>query len=172
MNNHESEKLFYASDATSLPKGFEERLGNNLRKKEATVITLDSKWIKIAIAASLLIITCALAINHMGDKKDTVVLAEKDLASGMVLPVEISFNAATNLTGLDFEVSLPEGIKFVSEDQEVENSRSLSWQGDLKKGFNKIPMLMEATEPGRYPIETKIKKGKSASKKTVWIEFL
>jgi hypothetical protein len=68
-----------------------------------------------------------------------------------VAVIELAFTAEVRVEDVDFQITLPEGVRFWS-DGEMLADRSFEWQGGLDAGENTIPVAVRATSPGRYRV--------------------
>jgi hypothetical protein len=65
--------------------------------------------------------------------------------------VRIDFVAAAAQGDVQFEILLPEGLRFVSTGKELPE-RSIRWTGPLREGSNPIPVVIKGTKKGTYQV--------------------
>jgi hypothetical protein len=66
-----------------------------------------------------------------------------------VAVIKLDFTAEVAVEEADFQVSLPDGLSFWADGQELE-LRSFRWTQELKAGSNVIPIAVRGQKPGRY----------------------
>jgi hypothetical protein len=77
------------------------------------------------------------------------------IAPGTVLPVskvaviKLDFTVDVGVEQADFQVSLPEGLAFYADGEELP-LRSFEWTQPLNAGSNVIPIAVRGLKPGRY----------------------
>ncbi len=49
---------------------------------------------------------------------------------------------------------LDDGVEFYSDNEEFRAMKSYAWIGNLKKGVNRIPFVVEVTKQGKWKIST------------------
>jgi hypothetical protein len=87
---------------------------------------------------------------------------QESVAAGPVVPifrvpqaklavVRIDFVAEQAVDDVEFAVTLPEGLHFVSEGKELPD-REFRWRGRLERGSNPIPVAVRGDHAGRFPV--------------------
>lgn len=66
-----------------------------------------------------------------------------------VAVIKLDFTAEVAVEEADFQVSLPDGLSFWADGQELE-LRSFRWTQALNAGSNVIPIAVRGQKPGRY----------------------
>ena len=65
--------------------------------------------------------------------------------------VKVDFVAEKEVADVDFEITLPDGLRFVSGGQQLAE-RSFRFQGALRAGDNPIPIAVKGPRAGRYKV--------------------
>jgi len=84
---------------------------------------------------------------------NTLVTTRAEIVKGEQATVKLIYNSEKDITNVVFSVRLDDGIKFVSEDDEIACADSISWEGSLIKGRNEIPFVVEALDSGKMKIK-------------------
>ena len=71
--------------------------------------------------------------------------------SSKVALVKIDFIAEREIEDVDFEITLPDGLRFVSEGEQLAE-RTFRWRGKMSLGSNPIPIAVKGPQPGRYRV--------------------
>ena len=65
--------------------------------------------------------------------------------------VKIDFASAKAIDDVDFEVLLPDGLRFYSGGRELAE-RTFHWRANLSAGSNVVPIAVKGARPGRYRV--------------------
>ena len=153
--------------ATPLPEGFALELHRQLVEAGAPPLSLAER-VRRAIAARPLLAmlgaataaaSLAVLISAEARRPSVVAsapapvesLAEARLPRAKVALVKIDFVAAEAVDDVEFEVMLPDGLRFFSKGQELAE-RSFRWHGRLGAGSNPLPVAVKGERPGRYRV--------------------
>ena len=71
--------------------------------------------------------------------------------SAKVALVKIDFVAEKSVEDVQFEIMLPDGLRFFSRGQELAE-RTFRWSGKLAPGSNPLPIAVKGTRPGTYRV--------------------
>jgi hypothetical protein len=71
--------------------------------------------------------------------------------SSKVALVKIDFVAERAVEDVQFEIMLPDGLRFFSRGQELAE-RTFRWNGRLLSGSNPLPIAVKGAHPGRYRV--------------------
>jgi hypothetical protein len=107
---------------------------------------------------------------------------EEAVAAGPVEPVfrvpqakfavvRIDFVAEQAVDDVDFTISLPEGLHFVSDGQRLAE-REVRWHGRLEKGSNSIPIVIGGERAGRYTVAASAVGSDVDAKQKVMLEVI
>jgi hypothetical protein len=86
-----------------------------------------------------------------------------------VAVIKLDFTAEVAVEQADFQVSLPEGLSFWADGQELE-LRSFQWTQALKAGSNVIPIAVRGQKPGRYLVTAQARTGNQRIEHDVVLE--
>ncbi len=100
-------------------------------------------WPSLGAAAAAAVIFM-FAIGH---REDFAVAAR--LPASKVAVVRVNLNAEVAVQSAQIKVSLPEGLVFWADGQELPQ-RAFEWTQPLQKGDNDIPIAVRGLKPGRY----------------------
>jgi len=103
-----------------------------------------------ALAAMLATGGTMLALHHAHAPSPTTMAAYQVPASKLAL-VKIDFVAEKAIDDVAFEITLPDGLRFVSGGQELAE-RTFRFQGKLEAGSNPIPIAVRGPHAGRYKV--------------------
>jgi anti-sigma factor RsiW len=71
--------------------------------------------------------------------------------SSKVALVKIDFVAERSVEDVQFEIMLPDGLRFFSSGHELAE-RTFRWNGKLLSGSNPLPIAVKGAQPGRYRV--------------------
>ena len=71
--------------------------------------------------------------------------------SAKVALVKIDFVAEKSVEDVQFEIMLPDGLRFFSSGHELAE-RTFRWNGKLLSGSNPLPIAVKGAHPGRYRV--------------------
>jgi len=71
--------------------------------------------------------------------------------SAKVALVKIDFVAERSVDEVQFEIMLPDGLRFFSHGHELAE-RTFRWKGRLESGSNPLPIAVKGPRPGRYRV--------------------
>ncbi|WPB76930.1 hypothetical protein KYC5002_49125 [Archangium violaceum] len=86
-----------------------------------------------------------------------------------VAVIKLDFTADVAVEQADFQVSLPEGLSFWADGQELE-LRSFRWTQALNAGSNVIPIAVRGQKPGRYLVTAEARTGNQRIEHDVVLE--
>jgi|SRR5581483_1331695 len=104
-----------------------------------------------AALAAVLAVAGTLALSHpAAAPADATPIAARVPESKVAL-VKIDFVAEHDVGDVDFEITLPDGLRFFSKGTQLAE-RSFRWKDSLKKGSNPIPIAVKGPKAGRYRV--------------------
>lgn len=86
-----------------------------------------------------------------------------------VAVINLDFSADVAVEQADFQVSLPEGLSFWADGEELP-LRSFSWSQSLSAGSNVIPVAVRGHKPGRYVVTARARMGEQRMEHEVVLE--
>jgi hypothetical protein len=86
-----------------------------------------------------------------------------------VAVINLDFSADVAVEQADFQVSLPEGLSFWADGEELP-LRSFSWSQSLSAGSNVIPVAVRGHKPGRYVVTARVLMGEQRMDHEVVLE--
>ena len=86
-----------------------------------------------------------------------------------VAVIKLDFTADVAVEQADFQVSLPEGLSFWADGEELP-LRSFSWSQPLNAGSNVIPVAVRGHKPGRYLVTALARTGDQRMEHEVVLE--
>jgi hypothetical protein len=86
-----------------------------------------------------------------------------------VAVIKLDFTADVAVEEADFQVSLPEGLSFWADGEELE-MRSFQWTQALSAGSNVIPIAVRGHKPGRYLLTAEARAGNQIIEHDVVLE--
>ncbi len=81
-----------------------------------------------------------------------------EVPASKVAVIKLDFSADVAVESADFEVSLPEGLAFWADGEELPQ-RSFKWTQALSAGENVIPIAVRGQRPGRYRVTARAQVG-------------
>ena len=103
-----------------------------------------------AMVAALLASGATLAVTRRHAAPELVAQTYRVPATKVAL-VKVDFVAAQAIDDVSFEITLPDGLRFVSGG-EMLAERSFRFQGKLAAGSNPIPIAVKGPRAGRYKL--------------------
>jgi hypothetical protein len=86
-----------------------------------------------------------------------------------VAVIKLDFTADVAVEEADFQVSLPEGLSFWADGEELP-LRSFQWTQPLNAGSNVIPIAVRGQKPGRYLVTAQARTGNQRIEHEVVLE--
>jgi hypothetical protein len=103
-------------------------------------------------------------------------VASRPLAApGSIVPaskvavIKLDFTADVAVAEADFQVSLPEGLTFFADGEDLP-LRSFAWTQPLTAGSNVIPIAVRGHKPGRYLVTALARAGNQTLEHDVVLE--
>jgi hypothetical protein len=140
-----------------LPEGFQLELRRRLAELEPPRLGLNARlrrlvrlprWTALLATAALGGVLAVAVVQRWG--RGPAAMAYR-LPQSKVALVKVDFVADAAIEDVQFEVLLPDGLRFYAGGQPLER-RSFSWQGRLAAGSNPIPIAVQGSRPGRYRV--------------------
>jgi hypothetical protein len=103
------------------------------------------------LAASMASILTLAVTRQLGLRHATPAELSHRVPLAKAALVRIDFVAAAAQGDVQFEILLPEGLRFVSTGKELPE-RSIRWTGPLREGSNPIPIVVKGTKKGTYQV--------------------
>jgi anti-sigma factor RsiW len=123
-------------------------LGDRLR---AAIALQPVTWAACAAGlAAVLSVGGTLAITHRAQPVQAQMAAYKVPESKVAL-VKIEFVADRTIDDVAFEITLPDGLRFVSGGEQMAE-RTFRFEGKLNAGSNSIPIAVKGPRAGRYTV--------------------
>jgi anti-sigma factor RsiW len=99
--------------------------------------------------AAVVSVAGTLALVHRAQTPATI--AAYQVPESKVALVKINFTAEKAFDDVAFEITLPDGLRFVSGGAQMAE-RTFRFQGRLDKGDNSIPIAVKGPRAGRYTV--------------------
>lgn len=122
-------------------------------------------WPSVGIAAGVAAFLVLSAAEQPPPPPPAVAQASRPLAApGTQVPVskvaviKLDFTVDVAVQQADFQVSLPEGLSFWADGEELP-LRSFQWTQALSEGSNVIPIAVRGQKPGRYLVTAQARAG-------------
>jgi hypothetical protein len=145
-----------------LPRGFEAELHFKLSAVHPPGPSLRHRlqdWLAarpFAFAATAAALSALLAVGGtlaLLDRRPGSVqpVAGFRVPEAKVALVKIDFVSGKEIDDVNFEILLPDGLRFYSGGRELAE-RSFQWQGKLSTGSNLVPIAVKGVKPGLYHV--------------------
>ncbi|MDY7224958.1 hypothetical protein [Hyalangium rubrum] len=122
-------------------------------------------WPSLGVAAGVAAFLVMSATQQPPVPPSKAVQASRPLeAPGTVVPaskvaiIKLDFTADVAVEQADFQVSLPEGLAFWADGEELPQ-RSFTWTQPLSEGSNVIPIAVRGRKAGRYLVTAMARAG-------------
>ena len=138
------------------------------KRRKAKFIAI-SKYVSAATAAIFVIIFAVLFSKPTADETGEKI-SESVVAKGDPVTVNLVYDAAEDLENVKFFIELGEGVSFLSSNEEIRNTRTHEWTGNLKKGKNSIPFVVKTDRDGRMEINTSAEYGNYSHKHKIVLD--
>lgn len=138
------------------------------KRRKAKFIAI-SKYVSVATAAIFVIIFAVLFSKPTADETGEKI-SESVVAKGDPVTVNLVYDAAEDLENVKFFIELGEGVSFLSSNEEIRNTRTHQWTGNLKKGKNSIPFVVKTDRDGRMEINTSAEYGNYSHKHKIVLD--
>jgi hypothetical protein len=133
-------------------------------------------WPVLGVAAGVAAFLVMGAVQQPVAPAPVVAEAPRPLAApGTVVPaskvavIKLDFTADVAVEEADFQVSLPEGLSFWADGEDLP-LRSFGWTQPLIAGSNVIPIAVRGSKPGRYLVTALARAGDQRIEHDVVIE--
>jgi len=84
---------------------------------------------------------------------DSLITSTTVVNRGEPVTIKLVYNSKVNIKNVNFTIKLHNGVKFVSKNEEIASAELLSWDGELKKGRNEIPFVVETEMIGEWFVD-------------------
>lgn len=138
------------------------------KRRKAKFIAI-SNYVSAATAAIFVIIFAILFSRPIADETGEKI-SESVVAKGDPVTVNLVYDAAEDLENVKFFIELGDGISFLSSNEEIRNTRTHQWTGNLKKGKNSIPFVVKTDRDGRMEINTSAEYGNYSHKHKIVLD--
>ena len=147
----------FSPDEFEPPETFRSDLHKKLTKKTSKMIP----YLSVA-AAALIFVAVGLFYFLPEEKKDVsegVQVAKAEVKRGVPVTIELEYISKDHKKDVEVEITLSEGVVFHTLRSEFAALKKHTWRGDLKKGSNKIPFVVDIVKDGNWKIMTNAKYG-------------
>ncbi|MGI6393671.1 MAG: hypothetical protein ACOX2F_02895 [bacterium] len=146
-------KLEHIEVSKQLKKSLHLRLCSAKNKEKKNIFSL--KLVPVAALFIFLLLGTVVLFKDSSDKIERRLVHESTVSSKEPLTIKLTYNAIADLQDVKFSLLLDEGIYFYSKDLNIRNKKSHEWTGNLKKGENQIPFVVETNQTGKMKIVAK-----------------
>ena len=132
-------------------------------------------WPALGVAAGVAAFLVMSAVQRPASTPAPAEVAQALEAPGSSVPaskvavIKLDFTADVAVEQADFQVSLPEGLSFWADGEELP-LRSFSWSQPLSAGSNVIPIAVRGHKPGRYLVTALARTGEQRMEHEVVLE--
>lgn len=135
------------------PELFEAKLLKKLEEAGKPARKTSFRW--IAVAAAVLILISVSFVSYFNSVRNNRELISST-SSTVNEPIRIVMEYESDADYKDVKVffKLDDGVEFYSENDEFRKMKSYAWTGNLKKGVNQIPFVVEVVKEGKWRIST------------------
>jgi hypothetical protein len=129
------------------PNGLIDGLIDGLR----AILATRPKSLTAALAlTAVMVIAGTRLVGRRAPLRTAATVAYRVPASKVAL-VKVDFVAEEAIDGVAFEITLPDGLRFVSGGRELAE-RTFRFEGKLVAGSNPVPIAVKGPRPGRYSL--------------------
>lgn len=123
-----------------------------LDRVRAAIALQPVTWAACAAGlAAVLSVGGTLALTHRAQPGPSMMAATYKVPESKVALVKIDFVADKTIDDVAFEITLPDGLRFVSGGEQMAE-RTFRFQGKLNRGDNSIPIAVKGPRAGRYTV--------------------
>jgi hypothetical protein len=122
-------------------------------------------WPSVGVAAGVAAFLVMSALQQPpAPPRETAEALRPIAAPGTLVPaskvavIKLDFTADVAVEQADFQVSLPEGLSFFADGEDLP-LRSFAWTQPLSEGSNVIPVAVRGHKPGRYLVTAQARAG-------------
>lgn len=151
----------FAKNKPSLPDEFfaDVSLKINQRKSRKNAFTFFPQF-RPAFAVFLFIFVMSGIYFFTGMEKSEKeeqpeIIAKTEVESGEPVSISLNYDALDDVDDVTFTISLGENISFHSSNKTIANLQKHVWKGNLKKGINTIPFVVNASKMGTWQVDTR-----------------
>jgi hypothetical protein len=109
---------------------------------------VSTRSLALVGCTALIVALIAVSSTRLAMRPDEVA---HRVPEAKVALVKIDFVADRDVDDVQFEITLPDGLRFFSGGQQLAE-RSFRWQGKLSAGSNPIPIAVKGPRAGRYRV--------------------
>jgi hypothetical protein len=121
------------------------------------------------VTASACAVALVLALGSLRGGTRPAAAAAAQLPATKVAVVRVNLSAEVAVEAADIRVSLPDGLVFWADGQELAQ-RSFEWSQPLRAGDNDIPIAVRGLRPGQYRMTVTALFGKERVEEDVLLE--
>jgi len=114
-------------------------------------------WPAVGFATAVAVFI-ALQLFRAPEPVPAVLIAATEVPASKVAVIKLNFTADVSVESAEFQVSLPDGLAFWMDGQELPE-RSFAWTQPLRAGDNVIPIAVRGQRPGRYRVTASARVG-------------
>lgn len=151
---------YRAADIETDGELFSSRLFERLQNLED--VPLENKHVKqsglrLVFSFSFLFLFVFVAavffVIKPGNEKMELV-SSTETEQGKPVKIVLEYESDRDISGVEVLFKLEKGVRFYSENEKIRNLDEFVWTGDLKKGLNRIPFVVDLVEEGSWNILT------------------
>jgi len=153
-------KSYRANNSPTSKEQFNESLHMKLaeaRHKKSKRVPLLRKILPLGAAIATFVIIIAFSGMFSGgvdiDPKPELV-SKTETETGNPVEVLLKYDADKELKNIEIHFTLDKGVTFHSEHDEINSLKKYTWKGDLKKGENQVPFIVDLNKIGRWNVST------------------
>ncbi|MBO7127412.1 hypothetical protein J6W78_07680 [bacterium] len=124
----------------------------------------------LSAIAAVFVIVFAVLFFSPAETEEGEKISESVVAAGNPVTINLVYDAAEDLENVKFFIKLGDGISFLSSNEEIRNTRTHQWTGNLKKGKNSIPFVVKTDRDGRMEINTSAEYGNYSHKHKIVLD--
>ena len=134
---------------------FERTLLEKLEKAEKIPKkpSFNYRWLAVAAVFAIIIsVSFASYFNSIQNGKELI--SSTTSAIGEPIRIVMQYESDADYKDVSVFFKLDDGVEFYSENEEFRKMRSYAWKGNIKKGVNQIPFVVEVIKEGNWKIST------------------
>lgn len=138
---------------------FEERLhlklsqhSNNISHQQPGLFSILKPILSLSFVFMFIIGVYFYLPEH--NKDEAKLVSESIVKRNEPLTIKINYETVKNLKNVAVDIKLSDGVQFFTDFENVKDLREYTWKGDLDKGKNEVPFVVEVLKNGIFHIET------------------
>ena len=127
----------------------------SIKEERSFFSTIFRPALFTALTATLLFVVF-LSLDKSDEVKpyEPQLISETEVEPRQPVKITVEYEAERDINNVTVRFSLGKGVSFHSNSSKIKDLREYLWKGNLNKGINKIPFIVDVEKIGTWEIDT------------------